>query len=252
MNLINKPCGFEYCEFTTEICGEAGEPIRRCQYPDVQWVRTQVDQRLECDPCKRLVVHCGSLVDIRISHTRSDKITFRLHGVYNRPITCKELCISFQETLIADHPTTLILRRPGYLCEAFNAHSLTLDIGLPKGFCFETLAIFGKTILCPVQLQAADRLRLDATDNIVAKLQSRQVFINANTEICLACEAPNETTTVEIHSYGRIELQLIGYSGYDLICPVADRSMKAIWGYEAKPILLCGEIISGIEDVTIM
>ena len=221
-------------------------------YPEAEWERTNVDQILECAPFPMLAVHCGFLVDVRLSQSKSSKITFRLHGTYNRPVGAEDLYIALQLSHDTHWPNNLILQRPGYLCEAFNAYGLTLEIGLPKDFCFTSLAINARSILSPILISASKRLRLNASEDIEAKLCSPRILATAEKGICLSCTAPGETTLADISSNGYIGLTLSGYDAYDLVCPAPDRFAKHQYRLSLNPTVFRGKVLSTIYDAVIV
>ena len=250
--MSEKPCHHDVCEFTTEVFGEAGEPILQCYYPDVDWEKAEVDQLLECDPYPMLAIHCGYLVDVRISQSKSSKITFRFHGVYNRPVETEDICIALEASCDLRWPSNLILQRPGYLCEAFNANGLTLDIGLPKDFCFTSFAVNARSIQSPILISASKRLRLNATEDIEAKLCSPRMLVTAEKGICLSCVAPGETTIAEISAKEYVELNLLGYDAYDVVCPAPGQFAQHQYRPALNPTIFRGKVLSATCDAGIL
>lgn len=248
----NKPCRQEGCQITTEVFGEANAPEIRCFYPDANWEPATLDQTIECEACPMLSIHCGHLVDVRISRSKNSKISFRLHGTYNRPTGNDELYMTLQVSRDPNCPYSLLLRYPGYLCGAFNRNGMTLDITIPAGHCFKSFAINARSINSSVDLISSTRLRLSAHEDISAKLISPQVMATARTGMCLTFTAAKQSTVVDISCDGYIELTLLGYDAYEVVCPSSGHLVGRKYRLSLFPVTFRGKVISKTGEAMIV
>lgn len=250
--MTEKPCRRESCEFSVEVFGEAEPSEEKCLYPDTKWIKTDADQTLECEPCSRLSIFCGSLADIRITRSASQKISFRLSGNYNRPEDGAELYISLRVSRDEKWSRTLILQGPGYLCEAYYADGLTLEISIPKDWQFDTFAANGKSISSTVPLCSKTSVRLTALDHIDAKLCAPRFYASAHKGICLTSEAAGKLNIGEILCDEYIELTLSGYDCCDAVCPIPGVSFHRNYRLSLVPTVFRGKVISKIGDAIIV
>lgn len=245
------PCGREDCEFVTEVFGEADSSDRKCLYPGAEWEKVNIDQSLECEPCMMLAIHCRNLIDVNISRSSSKKIKFRLHGTYHRPANSDDLYMAFQVSKDLRWPYNLIIQGPGYICEAFQADGLRLDISIPDHFVFSTLVINAKSIHSSIPLKAKDRIRLQATADIVCKLCSPKIWAKAQTGICLTCEAFNRLTEADISCRDYVEVTLSGYDSYYIASPIPQHYIRNTLRATLCPTVFRGNVLSGTGDTTI-
>lgn len=247
-----KPCHRESCSFSVEVFGEADPSENKCLYPNVKWVRTEVDQHLECDACARLSIHGGALTNIRISRSKTSKITFRLHGSYNRPEGAAELCISLRVSRDNKWPRSLILQGGGYLCEAYQADGLTLEIAIPKDWQFDSFVANGRTIHSTIPVSAQSTIRLTASDYIDAKVRCSRFCATAYKGIILTSEAQGRQTIAEIFCNDYIELTLLGYDCCDTVCPSPGIGFRRNYRLSLVPTVFKGKVISRTGEATII
>lgn len=250
--MTEKPCCRESCEFSMEVFGEAEPSEEKCLYPDTKWIKTDADQTLECEPCSRLSIFCGSLADIRITRSPSQKISFRLSGNYNQPEDRAELYISLRVSRDEKRLRTLILQGPGYLCEAYQADGLTLEVSIPKNWKFDSFAANGKSISSTVLICSEAIVRLTALDYIDAKLCAPHFSVTAHKGICLTSEAAGRLNIGEIICDEYIELTLSGYDCCDAICPVPGVNFHKNYRLSLIPTVFRGKVISKIGDAVIV
>lgn len=248
----NRPCNQEGCQMTTEVFGEADMPEIRCLYPDTEWESATVNQTLECEACPALSIHCGRLIDVQIVPSKTKKITFSLHGTYNRPCGTEGIYMALQVSRDAQCPYSLLLKAPSYLCEAYNRNGLTLDISIPSNYHFSSIAINARSIHTSVFLSATNRIRLSADEDISAKLLSPRIYAYAKTGICVTCSAPKQSTMTDIICDDYVELTLNGYDAYELTCPRPDSIVSHKYKLSLFPVTFRGKVISKSEDVMIV
>ena len=251
MSMPNKPCRREGCSITTEVCGEADELKTMCFYPDAEWEAVELDQVMECEACKMLSIHCGHLVDVRITQSKSKHLSFRLHGSYNRPINSDDLYMTIQAPNDPQCPYSLLLHHHGYLCEAFNRNRLTLDITIPANHRFNTLAINGRSIHSSIMLLASTRIRLNADDDISAKLSSPRIYAYAKTGICLSCLADKQSSLVDMACDNYIELTLDGYDSCEVVCS-SGNLISQKYRLSLFPVTFKGKVISKTGEAMII
>lgn len=250
--MSEKSCRREKCQFAMEVFGESEPSESKCLYPDVEWEKVEVDQALECEACPALSIHGGSLLNVKINRSKTPKITFRLRGNYHRPTSSEDLYIALQVAKDPQWPCSLILRCPAYICEAYQADGLTLEVCIPQNYRFNSLAINARSIHTSIPLCASNRVRLNAAQDIVAKLSAPWIYANAETGICITCEANKKKTTAEILCRDYIELTLDGYDRYVVTSPVPQQYVQHNYRLALNPTEFKGKVLSSTCDAVII
>lgn len=246
-----KPCRRESCTFSMKVFGEADPSEEKCLYPDAKWIKTDIDQTVKCDPCPKLSIHCGSLANIQIIPSKERAIQFRLYGNYYRPEDASDLYISLRVSRGEKFSRSLILQGPGYLCEAYQADGLTLEVAVPKDWRFETFSANGKAISSLIPVSATTHVRMSALENIDAKLCSPRVIASAHSGIYLRSEAVDKLTVADITCDSYIELTLSGYDCCDVTYPVPGVRYHRNYRLSLIPTTFSGKVLSHTGEAVI-